>query len=113
MAIDVATEQLIGRKEYAEIQPPNPDGTRMAPSTFFRHWKYGIKGIKLEVVHFGGRVYTSPAAVQRFVDRLTAAARNTPATSPDSLPSAPTRSASSARRKAIDKAERELIAQGM
>ncbi len=44
-------------------------------STAYRHALEGVRGVKLEVVRVGGKLYTSRAAIQRFLDRLTATSR--------------------------------------
>lgn len=42
------------------------------PAKLARWARFGVRGTKLETVVVGGRRYTSPAAVRRFIERLNA-----------------------------------------
>ena len=94
--IDVNTETVV---------PLSKSGIPGSPSlpTLWRWRRKGVKGVKLETVSIGTRVYTSREAVARFIERTTAAANNEPT---------PVRSPA-ARERAIARAERELAAEGI
>ncbi len=98
MPIDINSENLVTINEATKTLPSRPH-----IATGWR-WVYrGCKGIKLETVCIGGRRYTSEEALQRFIERTTAAANGE---------TIPTRTAKQ-REKAIAAAERELAAAGI
>src|SRR5262249_1574261 len=77
--IDLTTERLTGLHEAARLYPPFRVGRPTHISTVLRHITRGVRlatgtRIKLEGMRLGGRWVTSVEAVQRFSDRLTAAA---------------------------------------
>lgn len=78
---------------------PNHVPDRPHVATCWRWINRGCRGVKLETVLVGGKRYTSLEALQRFVERTTAAADGT---------STVTASTPSARRKAHERACREL-----
>lgn len=43
-------------------------GQRINPTTAWRWREKGVRGVKLQVVHFGGRVMTTTDFVQKFLD---------------------------------------------
>jgi hypothetical protein len=85
----------------AEI--PSRLGNRLHVSTVHRWATTGVKGVILESIKIGGQRYTSKEALQRFVERCSAG----PASS------ATTTRTPTTRRKAIEKAERELDRAGI
>ena len=96
--IDIDNEDLIRvPTEATKYIPGRPN-----PATVWRWYKRGVRGVRLETAVVGGRRYTSRQAIQRFIDRCTAAADG------------PT--ASSLRRtraRAIAQAEKELDQAGI
>lgn len=64
--LDLASEDLFPLTDTANI-PGRPH-----PTTVGRWATRGVRGIRLETVRIGGRLYTSAEAVQRFVAALTA-----------------------------------------
>ncbi|MBN1854575.1 MAG: DUF1580 domain-containing protein [Pirellulales bacterium] len=84
--------------EAAESLPGQPNS-----ATLWRWRTYGARGVKLETILIGGRRYTSREALERFIERTTAAA--------DGI-SCPARTHRQ-REKAIAAAERELEALGI
>lgn len=99
MLIDPNMERLLSISEAAKSLPNRPH-----VDTLWR-WVYkGCKGVKLETISIGGRRFTSAEALQRFVERSTAAA--------DRQPAVPTRTARQ-RQRAVEAAERELAAAGI
>jgi hypothetical protein len=98
VAIDIGTENLITIGEASKALPSRPH-----IATVWRWVYHGCRGIKLETVNIGGRRLTSSEALQRFIERSTAAANG------DTIP---VRSAKQ-RQKAVEAAERELAAAGI
>ena len=72
-------------------------------STLHRWRLRGVRGVKLETVLVGGRRFTSHEALERFIERTTAAANGEP--SP--------RRTNRQRQAAISQAERELDRAGI
>ncbi len=70
MAIDLTREKLL---TFNQAGQSLPGARRISYATWWRWWRHGIRGVKLETVVVGGRRYTSAAAVQRFVTATTAA----------------------------------------
>src|SRR2546427_130282 len=108
--IDVTTESMIGLAAAAKLVPP---GRRHRPahlSTILRWIRAGAKApdgttVRLEAVRLGGRWVTSKEALQRFGERLTpdlggAGERPAPRTA-------------GRRRKASERAEKELAKLGI
>jgi predicted nucleic acid-binding Zn ribbon protein len=98
VAIDIATETLITPNECARRCDSHI-------SWVYRQFNPGRHGIRLEKAKLGGKTVTSVEALQRFVDRVTAAESGEPG--PDVA--RPTAS----RQKAIEKADRELSELGV
>lgn len=69
MAIDLSCEQPTTFNQAAKFLPEN---TRPALSTWWRWWRHGVKGVRLETVVIGGKRYTTASAVRRFAAALTA-----------------------------------------
>ena len=103
MSIDIHSEKLWLLKDAAKRLPSRPH-----VSTLWRWHKRGCRGIRLETVVIGGQRYTSDEAMQRFVDRTTAAHDDGVA-----LPATPIHETLRKRRAAIEKAERELAEAGI
>lgn len=98
--IDPTTEQLIDLAEVCRICGTN--GRPLHPSTAWR-WVFDGRGpdrVRLETVRIGGRTRTSRQALQRFLAALNP--EPTIAPSPVRTPAA--------RRRAADRAGRELEA---
>lgn len=66
MTANLLNEPLIPAKEACKIVPGGPIELQM----LLRWARQGIRGVKLEVYRRGGRVFTSAAAVQRFLAQL-------------------------------------------
>lgn len=98
--IDLATEQLVAVRDIPRHLPRRPTGKRVHISACYRWLARGVRGVKLEAIRIGGTTYTSVEALQRFAERL-----NSATSRPLSEPTP-----SQARRKAIDRAARELDA---
>jgi hypothetical protein len=68
--IDVVSESLLRIPiEASKAFPGRPNA-----STIWRWHRSGVKGVRLETVVVGSRRYTSREAIQRFIERTTAAA---------------------------------------
>jgi len=80
--IDISQEELLPLSEAAELLPQRRNGRRPHASTLFRWAKHGLKGIRLEVLRVGDTTCTSAAAIQRFLERLTAATLSHDASTP-------------------------------
>jgi hypothetical protein len=50
-----------------------PEDFRPCYQTWWRWWRKGVKGTKLKTALLGGRRFTTRAAIEEFVSRLTAA----------------------------------------
>jgi hypothetical protein len=98
MAIDINRERLLTISAAAVSLQHRPH-----VATVWRWVQSGCRGVKLETVLIGGRRYTSKEALERFIERTTAAANG------DVIP---VRTAKQ-RQKAIEVAERELAAAGI
>jgi hypothetical protein len=72
MPIDISRERLITPVAVTRLRPPGRNGRPMSISTVYRHFFRGVRGVRLEFIRYGGQLYTSCEAVQRFVDALTA-----------------------------------------
>jgi hypothetical protein len=70
MQSNLLDEQLITLADYTRIRPPGRRGARMHIRTAYRHALEGVRGIKLETVQIGGRLFTSREAIARFAARL-------------------------------------------
>lgn len=97
--IDVATEHLLPLSAAAREMP----GGAVSVSTVHRWTNSGIRGVRLETVLRGGVRMTSHQALVKFIQATTAAADGQPMAS----------RTPAQRRREIDRAERELIAEGL
>jgi hypothetical protein len=79
-----------------------PEDCRPCDATWWRWWKKGIRGIRLQTLLIGGRRYTTAAAVQEWITKVTAAANGEP----------PAVRTPRQRLLAIERAERELTPGG-
>ncbi len=97
--IDVASESLLRvPTEAAKVFPGRPNA-----STIWRWHRSGVRGgIRLETVVVGSRRYTSREAIQRFIERTTAAADGRPFSS-----------SPKARQRAMSVADAELDRAGI
>lgn len=68
MSISLKSEQLITFQEAARLLP---EGRRPRASTWWRWWKVGFNGVRLETTVVGGRRYTTAESVARFAEALT------------------------------------------
>ena len=59
--IDRHSEHLLTLTEAAHSLPNRPN-----PSTMWRWWKKGVRGVKLETIPIGWQRYTSKEALDRF-----------------------------------------------
>jgi len=98
MAIDINRERLLTISAAATSLQHRPH-----VATVWRWVQSGVRGVKLETILIGGRRYTSKEALERFIDRTTAAANGEVI---------PVRSAKQ-RERAIAAAEAELAAAGI
>ena len=101
--IDILNEDIVSMTEARQFLR-----TRPHPSTIWRWYKRGVRGVKLETAVLGGRRVTSKEAIQRFVDATTAA-HDAGAASP----AIPIHETLRRRRAAIARAERELAEAGI
>src|SRR5688572_11109360 len=72
--IDVANEQVIPLSAAAREVPNRDSGRGVNISTVWRWALKGSRGVKLETCFCGGIRMTSREALQRFYERVTAAA---------------------------------------
>lgn len=68
MQISLSNERLLTFDEAAELFPP---ARRPSHATWWRWWKHGISGIRLETIVVGRSRFTTAAAVQRFAASMT------------------------------------------
>ncbi|NLX98218.1 MAG: DUF1580 domain-containing protein [Rhodopirellula sp.] len=66
-------EQLLALGQAMHELPNRP-----SPSTAWRWYRKGIRGVRLETVVVGGRRYTSREALDRFLSAVTSAADSEP-----------------------------------
>jgi Protein of unknown function (DUF1580) len=69
VSIDLYEETLVSLAEAVCLLP----GRRPHSSTLWRWYRRGVHGVRLETVVVGGRRFTSRAAIERFIQRTTAA----------------------------------------
>ena len=91
--IKIRTENTVKLSKAGNKFPSRPH-----PSTMWRWYMKGIRGVRLETFLCGGQRYTSTEAIERFIEGTTAAADGKP----------PPDRTSSQREKAIAQAEQEL-----
>lgn len=71
MSLNVTNEKLLTFNQAADLLP---EKSRPSLPTWWRWWRHGVRGCRLDTVLIGGRRYTTAAALQDFVDAVTAAA---------------------------------------
>lgn len=101
--IDITSESALSLTQAAGLLPLGRFGSRPTLSCVLRWILTGVKSpsgelVRLEALRLGGRWVTSREAIQRFAERLTPRFADAPAT-----PRSPGK-----RRKASDRAAREL-----
>ena len=110
MPIDIHQEQLVTLCEAAKLLPLL-NAKRISSNAIWRWCRKGVSGIHLEHVRIGGRIFTSPDALNRFVNALAEAdvSRLNPAPKPAAP--APTRGRRERpRRSAAEAAEQHRLA---
>lgn len=70
MPIDPLQEQLLSFNDAAALLPVT---ARPSAATWWRWWRRGVHGVKLETLAIGGRRLTSREAVARFITATTLA----------------------------------------
>ena len=73
--IDIRLEKLVTLADAAPFCPRRRHQKRPHPSTLSRWGRHGINGIRLETLRVGATTCTTVEALQRFFERLEAAAR--------------------------------------
>jgi len=106
MAIDIASEQVVTLTDACKHLPQRRGGKRPALPTLYRWTNEGTRGIRLEYTMIGSTRCTSLEALQRFFDRLTAAAEA-------DQPQVPPATLSRSRQRQIEAAERRLAQAGI
>ncbi len=74
-------EHLMSFSAAAKSLPGRPN-----IATLWRWRTHGVRGVKLETILVGGRRYTSQEALERFSERITAAANGEPSPHRTGLP---------------------------
>lgn len=69
--ISLASEHIRTLAEAARKRPAGRNNRPTHVSTVYRWISKGVRGVKLEAIRIGGRLYTSDEALQRFAERLT------------------------------------------
>jgi hypothetical protein len=104
MAIDPNTECIISLSIAAKLLPPRRRGRRPHVSCLYRWTISGCRGVVLESIQIGGTRCTSREALARFFDRLTSQRETLrPAVRPRTA---------AVRRRAVERAIRQLEAEG-
>ena len=98
MAIDKHTETLLTIPEAAKHCASKP-----ARGTVWRWINCGVKGVRLEKVYEGGRVFTSVEALDRFHENIERVANG----------DAPASLSIAQQRAEVDRENKELEAQGV
>jgi len=98
MSIDIQSETTCSIAEAAKRFPGRPH-----VATVWRYVHHGVHGQRLETIKVGGKRFTSHEAIERFIERVTAAADRR---------EIPVRSAKQ-RARDIARAEAELAAAGI
>jgi hypothetical protein len=107
--IDLASETTISLAQVAREQPPGRGGAPCSLGCVLRWVLKGVRSpagelVRLEAIRLGGRWITSREAVQRWAEKLT------PRLDGEAAPAPRT---ATARRRAADKASKELEAMGV
>ena len=71
MSHEISNEQARTFNEAARFLPGNH---RPAYSTWWRWWRKGIRGVRLQTILIGGRRYTTQKFVEDFIAEVTARA---------------------------------------
>jgi hypothetical protein len=74
MSIDPLSEELLTMPEAASLLPKRRRGAKVSLTSLWRWSTRGAKGVRLETVRVGSSVYTTRAALRRFIESRTAAA---------------------------------------
>jgi hypothetical protein len=103
--IDIQSEETFSLTQAAKLEclPRRRGGKRPSVSTLWRRVLHGVHGVKLESIVCGGVICTSPQAIQRFFDNLTALNRTTP----------PAVRSAVKRQRAVEQAIAELEREGV
>jgi len=109
MAIDRTTETILSLRDATREVPPL-DGKKVHISTLWRWARKGVRGVKLEYIQLGHRVATSREAIDRFFAALVAVEPE-PTERPRPVHVSKTRTSAS-RQRAVERAEKRLIAMG-
>jgi Protein of unknown function (DUF1580) len=96
-------EPPLSLAEAARLLPKRPN-----PATLWRWRKKGVRGVRLQTILIGGRRYVTRAALQQFIEAVTAAAS---ASAEPSLPSKPL--SADQRRMRSDETRRRLKREGL
>jgi len=83
--IDLNKEKLITLVEAARLIPSSRRGKKVHFATLTRWHKHGSRGVKLECLRVGSALMTTVEALQRFIERLSAA-QEAGSTTPPPLP---------------------------
>lgn len=67
--IDLDRERVLSLADAAQTVPA-PDGKHPATSTLWRWCRRGVRGVRLEYVRIGRRIFTSRESLTRFANRL-------------------------------------------
>jgi hypothetical protein len=104
MSIDINAETLLTPTEAAKRLPNRPH-----TSSIWRWCRRGVRGVRLEYVRVGSKIFTTSAALNRLVNALAAADEHQSATAiPTTKPSTP-----AAREKSIQRACELLNREGI
>ncbi len=99
--IDVIDETMSAVRDVPRHLPARRNGKRVHVSAVYR-WSFrGLRGVVLETIRFGGTLYTSEEALQRFAESLSS-------TRLESAPPAPVPTRK--RQRQIEVAERAVAA---
>lgn len=78
MSIDPISEPLLSLNQAVKLVPSRGRGRHVALSTLYRWAKRGVNGVRLEVLYFGGTMFTTAAAIGRFAAECSAGRSVTP-----------------------------------
>lgn len=103
--IDIRTEEILPLKQVPAYLESRGYGRRVHVAVVYRWVLSGASGVRLETVRIGGLLVTSPAAIQRWVQAVTAASESSHGGRRGSTP--PQLDAAAARRARTDRNLRE------
>jgi len=72
--IDPLEEDLLTMPEAAALLPKRRGGAKVSLTSLWRWSTRGAKGVRLETVRVGSSVYTTRAALRRFIEARSTAA---------------------------------------